>query len=175
MNSLLPMNKRTTLLVITAAIVLIQSCLSTALLTDFPQSSKAFDFTKISNSKKSEKDNDRKSKTGSEYYLKTNISDDSLIINSIIGAMKSEGFTVKFNDKNNGAIVGDRGTRANEWNSVSGVYFQKNLDGYEIYITCKITQDFTGGWRDKSAIKIGEKICELLKNCIVSYSVKTNP
>ena len=168
------MNNRITLSLLFFAI-LFQGCLSTASLTDFPQSSKSYDFNKIADSEKTEKDKGWNSKTGFEYYMKTNVADDSIITQAITGAMKSEGFQIKFIDKNNGAILGKRGMRANEWNSVAGVYYAKFNEGYEIYVNCKITQDITGGWLEDRAKKIGDKICELLKNCMQSYSVNTAP
>ena len=155
------------------AIILIQSCASTARLTDFPQSAKEYDFTKIANSKKTEEDKSWNKKTGYEYYLQTNISDNSLIVQAIAGALSSEGFVLKLTDETNGAVLAERGLRGNEWKSVAGVYYQKNDAGYEVYVKCKITQDFTGGWREDRARTIGEKICGLLKNCLQSYPVNT--
>src|SRR5882672_2365517 len=127
------MNKRTALLLCSLGMTLIQSCLSTANITDFPKSAKDFNFNKIANSKKSETDKGWNSKTGFEYYMKTNIVDDSVIIQAITGAIQSEGFHIKLIDKNNGTILAKRGMRANEWNSVTGVYYSKVNDGYEIY------------------------------------------
>ncbi|MES2765877.1 MAG: hypothetical protein V4642_08420 [Bacteroidota bacterium] len=167
------MKKLITVSILFAATLLIQSCISTARLKDFPQSARTFDFNKIANSRTAEKDDIRDSKTGFEYYLKTNILDDSLILHSIIDGLNDEGFSIKFIDENNGAVLAKRGMRANEWNSVAGVYYQKINDGFEIYVNCKITQDFTGGWREDRAREIGEKICEFLKNCTTSYTVAT--
>jgi len=155
------------------AMILIQSCASTARLTDFPQSAKSYDFNKIANSKKTEEDKSWNKTTGFEYYLKTNITDSSLIVEAIAAALKSEEFVIKFIDDNQGAVLGERGLRANEWKSVAGVYFQKGDEGFEVYVNCKITQDFTGGWREDRARKIGEKICLRLQDCLQSYSVNT--
>ncbi|HKR03311.1 MAG TPA: hypothetical protein VJY62_01640 [Bacteroidia bacterium] len=167
------MNNRTIFLFLSLAMILIQSCLSTAKLSEFPKSVTGFDFDKIANSKKTDKDHGWNVKTGFEYYLKTNVADDSVIVQAITGAMKSEGFKIEIADEDHGAILGERGMRANEWNSVAGVYYKKANEGYEMYVNCKITQDFTGGWREDRAKKIGDKICELLKNCLQSYSVNT--
>jgi hypothetical protein len=166
-------NKLTTISHLFLILILIQSCLSTARLRNFPQSAEGYDFSKIANSKKTEEDKAWNAKTGFEYYLKTNIADDSLIIQAITGAMRSEGFVLKLIDKANGAILGERGLRANEWKSVAGVYYQKTSEGFEVYVNCKITQDFTGGWREDRARKIGVLICDLLKTCLQSYSVNT--
>ena len=155
------------------AIILIQSCSSTARLTDFPKTAKEYDFDKIANSKKTQEDKSWNKKSGYEYYLQTNSKDDSVIIQAIDRAMRSEGFVIRLIDNTNGAVLGERGLQANEWKSVVGVYYQKNDDGFELYVRCKITQDVTGGWREDRAQKIGEKICSFLKTCLQSYPVNT--
>ena len=154
--------------------VFLQSCLSTAHLSDFSQTARGFDFAKIAAAKNTSPDKSWNSKTGFEYYIKANVSEDSVIIKAITGAMMSEGFSIKLLDKTNCAILGERGLRANEWNSVAGVYYRKNENSYEMYINCKITQDFTGGLREDRAKKIGDIICGLLKSCEQSYSVNTS-
>jgi hypothetical protein len=166
-------NKLFTISYYCLAIILIQSCSSTARLSDFPKTAKEYNFDKIANSKKTQEDKSWNKKAGYEYYLQTNSKDDSLIIQAIIGALRSEGFLISFIHDKDGAIVGERGLQANEWKSVAGVYYQKNDEGFEVYVRCKITQDITGGWREDRAKKIGEKICVLLKNCFQSYPVNT--
>jgi len=170
---------------------LIQSCLSTASVSDFPKTSKTYDFNKIANSAINNGDKSYDSKTGFEYYLKTNITNDSIIISSIKAAFGTEKFSIEFIDTINGAIIGKRGikTTGNEWNCISAVYFKKIPEGFDMYIKFKITQDLTGGWkrsysegqtfyqfsggREDGAKQIGEIICKLLKNCLQSYTVST--
>lgn len=162
------------IVVLFVGIISLQGCLSTARLSDFPKSSKGYDFNKIAASQKTDKDKGWNSKTGFEFYLKTNTADSSAIRQAITDALTGEGFQIKFIDENNGTILSERGLRGNEWNSVAGVYYVKAGDGYEMYINCKITQDITGGIRDDRVMRIGSKICELLKNCQQSYPVTTN-
>ncbi len=45
--------------------------------------------------------------------------------------------------------------RANEWNSITGVYYHIENAKIQVYLTTKITQDVTGGWRENRAKKIG--------------------
>jgi hypothetical protein len=168
------MNKNIKATVIILTAILVQGCLSTARLSDFSQTAKGYDFNIIAAAKKTSTDKGWNSKTGFEYYIKANVTEDSLIIKAITGAMMSEGFSIKLLDITNCAILGERGLKANEWNSVAGVYYQKNNDFCEMYINCKITQDFTGGWREDRASKIGDIICRFLKSCEQSYSVNTS-
>ena len=65
----------------------------------------------------------------------------------------------------NGATLAERGMQENECKSVIGVYFKANNSGFDIYVRCTISQDFTGGWRDDRAEKIGKRICLKLGNC----------
>jgi hypothetical protein len=151
-------------------VTFLQGCQSVARLSDFSPSAKIYDFDKIAASKLDGK----RSKTESEFYIKMNLVTDSLISNSIIEALTSEGFDVKEIKLDNRAVLAERRMRANEWNSVAGIYYQKKLDGFEIYIRCKVTQDITGGWPEDRAKKIGTRICLLLNNCVQSYSVLTS-
>jgi hypothetical protein len=146
-------NKLITIPYFFLAIILIQSCSSTARLTDFPKTAKEHDFDKIANSKKTQEDKSWNKKSGYEYYLATNIKDDTLIRQAAVDALRSEGFLIR--------------------KSVAGVYYQKNDEGFELYVRCKITQDITGGWREDRAQKIGEKICSFLKTCLQSYPINT--
>ena len=148
---------------------LFQSCQSTARLSDFTPSAKAINFNKIAASKLEGKG----SKTESEYYIKTNSCTDSLLTWSIIRGLREENFTIKATEQENRAVFGERGMRANEWNAVAGVYYEKDVTGFQIYIRCKITQDFTGGFREDRAMKIGSKICQYMGNCVNAYSVST--
>lgn len=152
-------------------IILFQSCMTSARISDFPRSADLYDFNKIANAKETYQPGMWNSKTGYGYFLKTNISDDSIIINAITTALKVEHFTIKYIDKNKGSILAERGLRANEWKAVSGVYYQKSNEGADIYIKCKISQDVTGGWREDRAKQIGQGICHNLHGCLQSYSV----
>lgn len=46
---------------------------------------------------------------------------------------------------------------ANEWNSITGVYYKVDLNKQklQVYINTKITQDITGGWSENRAKKVG--------------------
>jgi len=166
--------KQTSLILSALAMTIIFGCASTARLSDFQKSPKEIDFNKIANSRKTDEDKSWNSKTGFEYYILTGTSGDSIIVQAINNAFKKNGYTIKYSDTDNGAILAERGLQANEWKSVAGVYYQKNGDGFEMYVRCKITQDITGGWREDRAKQIGESICNFIHNCNQSYAVKTS-
>lgn len=151
-----------------------QSCISTARIQDFPKNVSSINFEKIATSPKTTKDGLRNAKTGFEYYFTTSVADEIYLRNAISSGLDLQGFTVEFTDYSQGTIVAERGMRANEWNSVAGVYYRKKAEGFEVYINCKITQDFTGGWNEDRAKKIGIRICEILKGCVQSFSVDTS-
>jgi hypothetical protein len=160
--------------VLTLLMFLIQSCLSTARLSDYPRSSEGYDFNKIANSKRTDKDKGWNSKTGFEYYLKTETVHDTTLIRAIIQSLREENYVIKHIDVEKGTILAKRGLEANEWKSVIAVYFQKNNAEIDLYVNCKISQDITGGWADNRAEKVGKGICLRLGSCKQSYPVRTS-
>ena len=167
------MNNYFRILLISLLTISIQSCMTTAQLSDFSRTSDGLDFNEIAISKNDTTDAEWNGRTEFEYYIKTVVTVDSLIIKAIKSGLNSEKFSIKLNSKNNCTILGERGMTFNEYNSIAGVYYQINSASSEIYINCKITQDMTGGWREDRAKKIGLKICKLLNGCEQSYSVRT--
>ena len=150
--------------------VLMQSCVSVAKLSDFSRTAEGLDFDKVSTLKKSENDKSWNQKTGYEYYIKSEITDESLIVSAIREALYESGYDIKVYNGNSHTMIGERGLRANEWNSIIGVYYQISNEMTQIYIKCKITQDFTGGWKEDRAEKVGKVVCEKL-GCMESYPV----
>lgn len=71
-------------------------------------------------------------------------------------------------DKEQNKIIGKRGLRANEWNSITAVYYKSDRNRLQLYVNTKITQDITGGWHENRAKKVGElihiKLIKLKKN-----------
>lgn len=149
------------------------SCLSLAKISDFPNSSEEIDFehySKLNQNSDTEKERQRTNETTNEHYLSTDraIKKDSLI-HVIIQALNAEGYKrVLKNDSANNCIVAKRGLKANEWSSLTGVYFKINEqnNNTQIYINTKITQDYTGGWKENRAEKIGNILKKLINNNI---------
>lgn len=90
----------------------------------------------------------------SGYEKSSQISEDELI-EIIIQGLFTKGYRIEIKDKKNKKIIGKRGMRANEWNSITGVYYNFTTTKIQVYLNTKITQDITGGWRENRAKKIG--------------------
>jgi hypothetical protein len=147
-------------------------CVSEARLSDFQTTSKGIDFDALS-----QRDYDSKTavwteKSGYEYYLEVKKISETDLINGITAALKDLHYVIKTSNPAEKVIVARRGIEANEWASVVGVYFQPKGDRYQVYIRNKITQDFTGGWRDNRAKKIAMAICGKLDGCIDLHAGK---
>ncbi len=135
-------------------------CVSTAKLTDFPAS---IDFDKYSKELKRSKTPFWTLKSSSEYYFErpAQISEDELV-EIIVKSLLAKGYRIQAKDKINKRIIGKRGIRPNEWNSITGVYYKITNSTVHVYLSTKITQDVTGGWRENRAEKIGVLIEQLL-------------
>jgi hypothetical protein len=123
--------------------------------------------------KKTKKDKAWNSKKEYEYYICTPVNSSEKVMASILKGLQLEEYTVNKQSLQNGVVLAERGLRANEWNSVAGIYFITAEKETHIYICCKITQDITGGWRSDRARKIGEAICSQLNNFKSAYAVKS--
>jgi hypothetical protein len=161
----------------------LQSCVSTAKISNLPKKETTEDFVKIANSKIAAKTKGWRFKSMFEYYCIINTTKDSLVNQAICNALIVNKFVVKSNIDNNdftlsnektgGIITGQRGLRSSEWKSVTGVYYEKIGDRYQLYINCKITQDITGDCSSMDeAQQIADQICYYLNGCEQSYPVK---
>lgn len=139
-------------------VLILQGCLSTARISDFPTTSSTIDFDKYSKEQSERKEPFWTLETSNEYYIVTQklIQDDDLI-KFISQALKDNGYKIFVADKNNDYVIGKRGLRANEWNTRTGVYYRIDTakNKTQIYINSRITQDITGGWKSNRAKKVG--------------------
>ncbi|OFX50270.1 MAG: hypothetical protein A2046_12170 [Bacteroidetes bacterium GWA2_30_7] len=134
------------------------SCLSVAKIGDFPKSSTEINFDKYSTEYQDKKDPIRTSNKSNEYFFERNIIMTEEDLTEIIkDALKEKGYTIFSFSLENDNVIGKRGMQANEWNSITGVYYKNDINKQklQIYINTKITQDFTGGWSENRAKKIG--------------------
>ena len=154
------------------ALALVSGCVSEARLSDFQKTSNGIDFDALA-----KRDYDSKSavwteKGGYEYYIEAqNVSENDLV-NGIIEALKELHYVIKSSNTGDDTIIARRGFEVNEWASVAGIYYHSKGDRYQIYIQNKITQDFTGGWRDNRAKKIANAICAKLNGCVDLHAGK---
>lgn len=163
--------KRTTSLakwtIVSATTLLFTGCLATARLSDFSNNASDIDFDKYAAKSPAEKTALWTGKTSNEYFLERDTIYPEADLNIIVrNALSKMGYSV---DKRNAVpgtncILGKRGMYANEWNSITGVYYRidKEKNKTQIYINTKITQDITGGWRENRAAKVGAKIEQIM-------------
>ena len=130
--------------------------LNRTLLIDFMKYSQEFDEEELPL---------RTSKTQYDYYLEyENILPENMLIHKTLIALGNKGYEIVKADSISNSVLGKRGLRANEWKTVIGVYYDINREKQitQIYIFSKITQDFTGGWKDNRAKKVGIELDEIL-------------
>lgn len=134
------------------------SCLSVAKISSFPKASAELNFDQYSAEYRDKKDPFWTSNTSNEYYFERNkIISEKDLTDLIQYALKEKGYSIYSISLDNDNVFGKRGMYANEWNSITGVYYKIDLDNQklQIYINTKITQDFTGGWSENRAKKVG--------------------
>lgn len=139
----------------------LNGCLSVAKLSDFPKTSTAIDFNKYSVDFHEQKKAFWTTETSNEYYFERIKVMTGKNVNDIIqNALRQKGYKIIGIDLENDYVIGKRGIHANEWKSITGVYYKLDNDKQmlQIYITTKITQDFEGGWRENRAKKVGQII-----------------
>lgn len=154
-------------------VLFLQGCIGSALISDFPTSATAYNFDTLSSLPQVEDAESSRVKTIYEYYIESEVLEDSMLVETVTGAMKLYGYHVKVVNLNENAIVAQKGLKASEWNSVVGVYF-KTTDAFSaMYIKVHITQDFTGGPARDRAMELGKLICRTLQTCTKSYAIKT--
>ena len=141
--------------------ILFINCISTARVSDFPLNSNSIDFDKYSKEFTVNKTPFWTLNTSNEYYIEReiHISEDLLVAN-IEKALKLNNYSITSKSKETRCFIGKRGMKANEWNSITGIYYKLENQNTlaKIYIRTKITQDITGGWRENRAMKVGKDI-----------------
>ncbi len=78
-------------------------------------------------------------------------------------ALSKEGFV--YLDINEKAVIGKRGLRAHEWETLVAVYYSVNDKESDIYVKTEISQDPTCGPESDRAKAIVKGICQSVKGC----------
>jgi len=139
--------------------ITLTACISTAKLSDFSKTSATIDFDKFSKEFKVTKTPFWTSKTSNEYYFETENSIDEIkLIETIKNSLKSYSYSISVSNIENQCIIGKRGMMANEWGSITAVYYKIQQSKVQIYLNTRISQDITGGWRENRAMKVGQLI-----------------
>jgi hypothetical protein len=139
--------------------IILTGCLGTAKLSDFSQTSSSIDFDKLSKEFKLTKTPFWTSKTSNEYYFEKEIDiDEAQLLEAIKYALISYNYSIEVSNIENKCVIGKRGMMANEWSSITAVYYKIQSNKVQVYLKTKITQDITGGWNENRALKVGQKI-----------------
>ena len=147
-------------------------CVSVARVSDFSKTADGLNFEELAQRSYDRKDGIWNERTGFEYFLEVEKVHEDDLISGVTRALAHLGYAIQYSDKEHRTIIGERGLQANEWSSVAGVYYRPTTERFQIYIRNKITQDFTGGWRDNRAQKIAQAICGQLGACVDLHSGK---
>jgi hypothetical protein len=138
---------------------ILTGCVSMAKLSDFSQTSNSIDFDKLSKEFKLTKTPFWTLKTSNEYYFEkdTHI-EEAKLIETIKNGLRSYNYSIPVSNLENKCIIGQRGMVANEWNSITAIYYRLQPNKIQVYLNTKISQDITGGWRENRAMKVGKLI-----------------
>lgn len=143
---------------LTILMTMLFGCLSIAKISEFPKFSTEINFDRYSTEYTENKDPFWTANTSNEYYFERDKTISEKELTDIIQyALKEKGYSIYSISIDNNNVLGKRGMYANEWNSITGVYYKIDLNKQklQIYIITQITQDFTGGWSENRAKKVG--------------------
>ncbi len=150
---------------IITCLFLCASCAGIAKISDFSRTAETFDFDKLAQQNYESKDAIWNQQTEYEYFIEIERIPEDELFKQIIDALVKSGYDISYENKQNRTIIGERGLRFNEWNSITGVYYKHHEDFYQVFIKNAITQDITGGWRENRAKKVAMVLCASLSKC----------
>jgi hypothetical protein len=147
-----------------ALLLSLGGCVSVAKISDFPDTATAIDFDAAREKNKLEPAA-WSQQANFEYVIELeNITEDDAI-SAISEGIKQAGYKVAATDKTKQKITAEKGMTMLEWNSISVAYYKILSPNVQVYVVTKVTQDFTGGWKDHRAKNIADAICTLSKKC----------
>ena len=144
---------------------LLSGCAGVARTSDFPQTAEALDFDKLAQADYESKDAFWNQQTEYEYFVEVEKTEEDELYKAMTDALIESGYEIAYSNKQNRSIIGERGLRFNEWSSITGLYYRRHDDIFQIFIKNAITQDITGGWRENRAKKVAIVLCESLSKC----------
>lgn len=151
-----------TLKILSVFIVLILSGCSTARFADLPPSYQDIEFDKLASENHEENPHLWTFKGGDLYYFNIPTKEGKNLVDAIINALERMRYSILSIDQEKHYVWGRRGMRMNEWGSIFGVYYRQKEDIIDIYVQSRITQDFTGGWKEHRSKKLSIQILKEL-------------
>ena len=153
-----------TLLPALAFLILLSACAGTAKLSDFSQTASSVDFEKLSKEFKLAETPFWTTSASNEYYFEKDIvPDEETFIAIIKSSLEAHRYSISVSNPGEKCIIGKRGMQANEWSSITAVYYKTDKKRLQVYIKTRITQDITGGWKENRAMKVGKLIEQKLQ------------
>lgn len=140
-------------------------CLSIAKLSNFSQTSSTIDFYKLAKEYKLAETPFRTTKTTNEYFFeKEIIIEESKLFEIAKNALDACKYSISVSNIENKCIIGKRGLMANEWKSITAIYYKIESNKIQVYVLTKITQDITGGFGENRAMQVGKLIEQKLNS-----------
>lgn len=149
----------------TLLILIVNGCISVAKLSDFSQTFTSIDFDKLSKDfKLPDSPLWTFDSADNEYFIEKAIEiEENKLVELIKKSLDANNYSIQVLNTNEKCIIGKRGLVANEWKSITAVYYKISTNKIQVYLKTKITQDFTGGFSENRAKKVGLQIEKALK------------
>jgi hypothetical protein len=147
-----------------ALLVSLGGCVSVAKISDFPDTATSIDFD-AARAKNNQDPAAWSQQANFEYVIELENTNEDDAIKAISEGFKQAGYKVAATDKAKQKITAEKGMTMLEWNSISVAYYKMLSPSVQVFVVTKITQDFTGGWKDHRAKNIADAICASSKKC----------
>jgi hypothetical protein len=151
-------------LVTLLSMFLLSGCVSVAKISDFPDTAASVDFDVV-RAKNNQDPAAWSQQANFEYVIELENTNEDDAINAISEGFKATGYKVAAIDKAKQKVTAEKGMTMLEWNSISVAYYKILSSNVQVYVVTKITQDFTGGWKDHRAKNTADAICAVSKKC----------
>jgi len=153
------------ILLLIICLCLLSGCAGVASMSGFSRTAETLDFDKLSQANYESKEGIWNIQTEYEYFVEVEKMEEDALFKAMMEALIESGYELSYVNKPNRTIIGERGLRLNEWNSITGLYYRRLDDVFQIFFKNAITQDITGGWRENRAKKVAKVLCISLSKC----------
>ena len=150
--------------IVLALVLPLGGCVSVAKISDFPEAATSINFD-TARAKNSQDPKSWSQQSNFEYVVELENTSEDDAIKFISDGFKAAGYKNAATDKTKQKITAEKGMTMLEWNSIAVAYYKIISPNVHVYVVTKITQDFTGGWKDHRAKNIADAICAASKKC----------
>jgi len=153
------------ILLLLISLSLLSGCAGVASMSDFSRTAETLDFDKLSKMNYESKEGIWNIQTEYEYFVEVEKIEEDALYKAMMEALIESGYELSYVNKPNRTIIGKRGLRLNEWSSITGLYYRRLDDVFQIFFKNAVTQDITGGWRENRAKNVAIVLCASLSKC----------